>query len=526
MTSSNRYALVIGNNSYTQLTALDRAVADATAIARVLKETGVTVELKCNATRKEILEGRSRLSKLIGRGKEGIFWFAGHGMQLNKSNYLLPVDAKIEDEYDALDEGVELDVLIERLQAFQPRTLIIVIDACRTSPFRNERYRMLGVPGLAPLKPTSRSNVLVIYSANSDQVAIDHFGPGDTNPHGLFTRKMLPLLQQPLEIRALLREARSAVSSDALHFASRDQQPVYFDNLEDDFYLQHPESAKERTAYDAVTRSAEPLVSGITPTFSFKDAERIVDSLFIDDEISKLAPKASQPERAAAFHDCWINDPAWWVDKAKNVLWELLQGGWGSTTITTSLLQDGFRRFTCYQIGPTMAEAIVDHLRHLGYLKLPHGLIDTKNEETFFVLGITAPATMSDEVQFSFVSDWANRANFAEAAVAQFTLAEMYRVGRGTQADMRQATAWYEKAAEIGYVEAQFQLAELYAKGEIGAPDQTRAFNLYLRAANQGHWRAQVSVAVMYKLGYGTRKNDTEALVWHATRKARRRQQS
>jgi outer membrane protein OmpA-like peptidoglycan-associated protein len=235
-----RYALVIGNNKYQNLRTLRTAAADAEAIADLFTASGISVTRHIDATQRTIRRAASDFAKRIRDGKVGIFWFSGHGVQLGGKNVLLPIDAEATDEYAIADDGIDLDDLIYRLADVKPHTLILIIDACRKSPFSDPRYRALGLSqGLANPKGL-RNGVMVVYAAGADQVALDHLGPTDTDPNSLFTREVLPLLPQPgVPLTDIIRRARTTIHQKA-RGAGLEQTPAIYDQLVDSEFILIP----------------------------------------------------------------------------------------------------------------------------------------------------------------------------------------------------------------------------------------------------------------------------------------------
>ena len=243
-----RHALVIGNNVYHYLPELRTAVADARAVAATLRSAGITVSEHIDADRRTLLRARSAFAEQIRAGGVGIVWFSGHGVQLLGRNILLPVDAEVDNEHVVRDEGIDLDDLIEFLTAVAPQILIVIVDACRTNPFPEARFRALIRSGLGNPRDIP-SGVLVVYSAGPNEPALDNLGPTDSNPNGLFAREVIPLLTQPgVPLTTLVRQARSAIREKAVRFTGREQVPHISDRLIPDFVLISGEIADKSLA--------------------------------------------------------------------------------------------------------------------------------------------------------------------------------------------------------------------------------------------------------------------------------------
>lgn len=236
--TSQRHALVIGNDSYLRVNKLDNARADARAMARALERAGFTVILKLDAGRAEMLETvRSFKARLTG-GSEAVFFFAGHGVQLGAANYLLPVDIMADNEEQVKDDGLPLQRVLDDLADQKVRFSLAIIDACRDNPFPRTAGRSIGATrGLAPT--TAATGQMVIYSAGAGQKALDRLNEADRNPNGLFTRLFLQEMQQPLPVDRMLRGVRDKVVAIA-RSVGHEQVPALYDQTIGEFYFQAP----------------------------------------------------------------------------------------------------------------------------------------------------------------------------------------------------------------------------------------------------------------------------------------------
>ena len=174
--AQNRFALVIGNNNYTTIGRLANPVNDATEVAARLRTLGYQVELKTNVGNAEM--GRAindyiqRLAQ--NRNNEGFFWFAGHGVQIDGENYLLPIDVDSTDDVSVQFSSYPVNRLVSAFErTAQNKVNIVVLDACRNNPFRNmpARNRSLsrGLSVIQNLPP----DLFVIYSTAAGDVAAD-----------------------------------------------------------------------------------------------------------------------------------------------------------------------------------------------------------------------------------------------------------------------------------------------------------------------------------------------------------------
>jgi type VI secretion system VasD/TssJ family lipoprotein len=204
---SRRVALVIGNGQYPQAP-LANPENDARLIATTLKALGFEVDARYN------LKGPDfrRALRDFGRTMEdddsaSVFYYAGHGMQIDRRNYLLPVDLNLRDEGEVKDEAIDLeDALLGRIDRVRPRARIFIIDACRDNPFSARATRSVRVSrGLAE---TAAPGALIAFSAAPGRVAED--GPPGTN--SVYTRYLAQEMRsEGTEVEEMLKNVRVKV---------------------------------------------------------------------------------------------------------------------------------------------------------------------------------------------------------------------------------------------------------------------------------------------------------------------------
>ena len=221
--SENRIALVIGNSAYIN-SPLRNPVNDAQAIAKVMRTLGFEVIERNDATQKDMNRAITQFGQKLAGGGVGLFYYAGHGMQLHGKNFLVPVDAVIEGESAVRSESVDLDLVLEQLSA--ARVGMVILDACRNNPFER-RFRSGAGNGLAQVD--APKGVLVAYATAPGKVAADGSGT-----HGLYTSELLHALEEPdRRIEDVFKQVRVKVSS-----ATNDQQiPWESSSMTGDFYF-------------------------------------------------------------------------------------------------------------------------------------------------------------------------------------------------------------------------------------------------------------------------------------------------
>jgi len=244
---TRRVALVIGNQDYRHVNKLENAVADARAMAAMLRSRSFEVVDGYDLDRSQMNRLFNRFEASMTPGAVAVLYFAGHGVQVGGLNVLVPVDMQPENERDLLDDGIPMTALMERMAGVNGRRdgglNLLIIDACRDNPFR-ATGRNLGVSrGLAA---GGAAGAMVIYAAASNQRALDKLGPGDRDPNGVFTRTLLRVMAVPgLPVREMVARVRQEVAQ-ATRSVGQEQTPAVYDEAEGD-YIFSPGAANAQT---------------------------------------------------------------------------------------------------------------------------------------------------------------------------------------------------------------------------------------------------------------------------------------
>ena len=163
--------MVIGNDRYDHLPGLQKAVNDARAVSDKLRRLGFEVMRVENASRRTMNEKLSEMAGKIGRGDTAFFFFAGHGVAIKDTNYLLPIDTPPASEGQEgliTREAIGADAVLDAVQERGARVTVLVLDACRDNPFKTATSRGIGGHrGLAQMQPAE--GVFLLYSAGLGQ---------------------------------------------------------------------------------------------------------------------------------------------------------------------------------------------------------------------------------------------------------------------------------------------------------------------------------------------------------------------
>jgi uncharacterized caspase-like protein len=242
-----RIALVVGNSRYKDVP-LRNPAKDARAIGDALKATGFTVTVKLNASRAEMTATIEAYAKELASKKcVGLFYYAGHGVQLAWRNYMLPVDAEIDTIDDVQTKAVEVSSLIEGLTRAGNPLNVVILDACRDNPFGTTKPPQQ--KGLSQMD--APANTFLAYATAPGSVASD----GD-RANGLYTEHLLRELKVP---EAKVEDVFKRVRLNVRRASSGAQIPWESTSLEEDFWFIPPKEVKRLSDADRERRFDEEL---------------------------------------------------------------------------------------------------------------------------------------------------------------------------------------------------------------------------------------------------------------------------
>jgi hypothetical protein len=224
--ADKRVALVMGNSAYQNVNRLANPINDSEAMSAMLKKAGFdVVELKRDLNVSEMRRALRDFSDTVRDADVVIVYFAGHGIEIDGVNYVIPVDAVLERDIDAFDEAIPLDRILTVIEPAKQLRLVI-LDACRDNPFNKTMKRSIGSRaigrGLAKIEPET-PNTLIAFAAKAGSTASD--GDGKNSP---FTAALVKYLPRPgLDLRRAFGYARD----DVLKATNNKQEPFIYGSL-------------------------------------------------------------------------------------------------------------------------------------------------------------------------------------------------------------------------------------------------------------------------------------------------------
>jgi Caspase domain len=220
-----RVALVIGNAAYPGVAALANPGNDAKAMGDALRGLGFSVVEARDASRAQMQEAIAKVrDQLKGKNGIGMLYYAGHGLQVDWRNYMVPVDAKMNNASDVPNQTVELASVIDAFKQAGNRMNIVVLDACRDNPFQGTAT----AKGLAQLD--APPGTFLAFATAPGNVAED----GDKASNGLYTRYLLQELKKP---QAKIEDVFKRVRLNVRQQSDGRQIPWESTSLEEDFYF-------------------------------------------------------------------------------------------------------------------------------------------------------------------------------------------------------------------------------------------------------------------------------------------------
>jgi len=225
LSQENRFALVVGNAAY-KSSPLRNPVNDAFDMARTLRTLGFEVIHEENANQRTMENAISRFGRQLRKqGGVGLFYFAGHGIQVNGRNYLIPIDAEIETESDVRFEAVDAGRVLGKMEDAGNDLNIVILDACRDNPFA--RSFRTSSKGLARMDAPKGS--LIAYATAPGSVAADGEGR-----NGIYTKY---LLKHMATLGSKVEEVLKQVRVDVINETNEKQIPWEASSLTGEFYF-------------------------------------------------------------------------------------------------------------------------------------------------------------------------------------------------------------------------------------------------------------------------------------------------
>jgi hypothetical protein len=495
-----RVALVIGNGSYEYLPRLDNPASDAQLMAKTLQSVGFQViggEAQTNLDRAGIERAIREFGAALRGGGVGLFYYAGHGLQLRGNNYLVPVGANPETTADVDFELVNANIVIDQMEAAGSNLNIVILDACRNNPFGGRGLRA-AAGGLAEMQ--APRGTLISYATQPGNVAMD-----GTSGHSPYTTALAEVIRRPgLPILEVFNEIGVAVDRAT---GGRQEPWVSHSPLEGIFYFLGPTTVNIIPSAPSASSSDGEIVfwQSIENSKASADFEEYLrkypNGQFAGLSRNRLAALQVSPSTLAAQSPtvspsnkamaASTDDERRQVQRALKALGHFqgeADGGFGAGTRTA------IKEFQLFLNDPetgTLIEAerktLLDMAERLAVL-------------------FDQPAKSPRGVAAASIKGTAER----------YSRAYNLEIGKGVKSDPADAAYWYTLAAADGDSKALTNLGRLLARGWSDTPpDPTDAALLWWVAAAHGEASAMFNEGVVYERGLGITADLPRARAWY-----------
>ena len=429
--ADGRVALVVGNSTYAHIGRLPNPDNDARDMSSALRRLGFEVTTELDADRVELTEALRAFTRQSAGADVSLVFYAGHGIEMDGVNYLVPVDARLERDVDVRFETVTVEDLLVSTSGASLR--LVILDACRNNPLarsmqRTAATRTVSGGSFGDLNEDLLGDeTLVAYAAAAGTTAAD--GRGRNSP---YSAALLSHLETPLEIGLLFRRVRAQV----LAATNGTQRPHEYHSLVGEHYLTRTLAPGASTTVSAAIPADPALADPPRPDLPEIDVPELHTSALR--ELAEAGGAEAQTELGERYED----GRGVRQDYAVAVSW--------------------FREAAEQGYAPGQAA--------LGFM---------------YRTGRGVRQDDADAVR------WYRRAAEQGNALGQNNLGVMYSRGHGVRQDDAQAVRWYRRSAEQGHAHGQNNLGWLYERGRGVRRDRVEAIRWYRLAAAQGNQRAQ-----------------------------------
>ena len=520
--ATDRVALIMGNAAYTKLSSLRNPVNDARLMAQTLEASGFAVTIVLDADQKTMKRAMLKFTRTLRKTRaSGLFYYAGHGVQVGGENYLVPLGVDLQDESEIEIETINVNAFVRTMENTQNPINIVILDACRNNPFpASSRSTSRGLAEVRAPKGT-----FLAYSTAPGQVS-DDGDAGDGNSP--YTTALASAMSQPgLTIEQVFKRTRVAV----LEVTDEAQIPWENSSITGEFFFLPGSSgagsqsvSAELALWNAIKNSNDKAVfedylrqfpKGV---FAAAARSRIRDVKAV--QIAKLSnpgssvvPKSnsSTPDSIRACSRLIAEADSFFPsDYAPGIGLEDLQAREFISSCNIALASSPDSPDIKFQL----ARAHYQSKQYKTALKYYQQAADSGHslaQAYFGVVYLVKDAGVKDYKKALF---WFRKSAEQEEAYGQVMLGAAYRNGWGVSKNYSKAASWFRKAADQGMARGQKDLAYMYYVGS-GVSKSLKKAAVYTRlAAEQGYPGAQFNLGVVLEFGHGTRRNSTEAAKW------------
>ena len=522
---SNRFALIFGNAHYVS-GPLKNPINDARSLSAALQQADFEVRLVEDADRATMQKEIEDLKWTAGPNTTTLIYFAGHGVQIEGTDYLLPTDIKMDSAKDLAEHAISANWVLSQMYLGGARFNILVLDACRANPFGND---VPGISsGLAPIDFSSDVETLIAYSTAPGELAAD--GEGVNSPYAAALATALSFPERDIfdVFRAVRANVREATEGRQLPWVSGSMEHRFYFHEDRSVKIAADQAANrdstvEEVLWKEIAPSRNPadfdLFLALFPESAhFEDAKSYRRALIAAGKQSLAVPELEQPAAGDAASlaalvtpcDAVAADPD---DPAR------LQPGIPSGVVNnhlairfcaTALTHQPDNARLAFQLGRALDLAQEFDAARQFYRQAA---------ERNYSAALTNLGFMYRKGR-GVAQDYASARQFYLASAslgnlrARTNLGKMFEEGWGLKVDMDSARSWYELAASSGWANAIDSLGNLFRQGKGVIADPKEALRLYRLAADLGQSNAMNNLGIMYRDGIGVAADPSQAVDW------------
>ena len=492
--AESRVALVIGNAGYT-FNPLKNPRHDAELMTRTLSGLGFEVLSVYDAAAPEMRKAVTDFGRrLQAPDTVALFYYAGHGVQADGENYLIPLGAGIANMNEVAINAISLSDVLKSMARSNTRMNIVILDACRDNPFAAtsvtssiETTRGLGTGGLAPA--VAPSGTIIGYATAPGQVSRD--GEGDHSP---YTAALAASMPAPgLTVEDVFRNARRQV----LDVTGGKQTPWEHSSLIGEFYF---------------NRKSSDRFAGAPPGGTDPATQLRLSELEAWEKIKDITEAAVLKAHIARFPD------GLFAELASVKIARLQTPGdikpWESSVITGDIARDAAAEDAAviYERAVKLDAAASTNDDRAKVTKLYGEAAMLGLPSAMYSYGRAYDNGRGVTKNLNEAARWYGLAADKNHTGAMAALGTMYEYGDGVKPDLAEAVRLYLLSSEAGDPAGLTSLGYLYAQGKGVARNPTEARRLYTLAVEKGHARAMYNLALMTLRGEGGRPNLSEAI--------------
>lgn len=527
-TAEGRWALVLAVSEYedNSIPSLANTVNDGRTMAGALNQMGFDVYYVENGSKDEFEQEMERLLAEQSNSDLGMFYFAGHGLQVGGTNYALPSDISPTTDDFLKNQAVSVGDVVQRLKATGTENLVVILDACRNSPFPTSEA--VGT-GLALVD--APENTIIAYSTAPGELALD----GTAGANSPYTAALATALEGPeQDIRDVLRLVRARVRLAT----GGSQTPWYVDNSKGEMLIQpdnrsaptidlppleYDQVSLATTAWWTIANSADPRdfetfielfpeaeQTGVAQRqLQLVAGEREVDFPLLDLGVPRRNPEVpgglNSFITACDILATGLHDPMKLVEPVPH---DLVNERAALRACTTAVRDDPENP----RLLSLLARVLFLHERYAESYYYAELAAKFGSTDAYGGLSVQHRLGLGAEADLEKAAELVKTGALRGSTAMRVLMGIYYREGWGVPQSFREARRWFDLAASVGSVSALSAIGDMYKRGQLGGPDPARALDYYRKAAALGQTDALNSVGMAYMNGEGVEKDETVGL--------------